>query len=101
MTAFNGWLIRELITRLRQPGMKTARRFVLISGVALAIFLAGAVFYILRQPTEDALETAALKVFAAMGLLIFVLIGLAIFVRKRTRAKWTMQRSRSETDIED
>ena len=89
MTTFNGWLIGALIRRLRQPGMRAQRRFVLITIVALAIFLAGAIFYIFRQPTEDALEMAALKVFAVFGLLIAILICVAIFIRRRTSAKWT------------
>lgn len=91
MTPFNGWLIRALIKRLQQPGMRTARRFVLITSVVLVVFLAGALFYIFRQPTEDALEMAALKVFAVFGVLIVILICAAIFVRKRASARWTMR----------
>jgi hypothetical protein len=93
MTTFNGWIIGALIKRLRQPGMRTARRFVLIKSLVLAIFLVGASFYIFRQPTEDALEMAALKVFAAFGVLIAILICIAVFIRRRTRARWTAQRS--------
>lgn len=91
MTNFNGWLIRALIRRLQQPGMRTQRRFVLFTSLVLLIFLVGALFYIFRQPTEDALEMAALKVFAALGLLIVILIGAALYVRKRTSARWTTQ----------
>lgn len=93
MAISNGWIIRALIQRLQQPGMKVQRRFVLGASLLLAIFLVGAIFYIFRQPTEDALEMAALKTFAALGLLIVILICAAIFVRKRTGAKWTTQQA--------
>ena len=67
--------------------MRVQRRFVLITSLVLAVFLVGAFFYIFRQPTEDALEMAALKTFAALGLLIVIFICLAIFIRKKTGAK--------------
>jgi Na+/proline symporter len=86
---FNAWIIREVAARLRQPGMKTQRRFVLIVALVLALFLCGALLYLFRQPTNDAMESAALKVFAAFGALIAILISLAVLVRKKTAARWT------------
>ena len=91
MPIVNGWIVRALAVRLRQPGMKMQRRFTLIVALILAVFVAGALVYLARQPTEDALENAALKVFAAMGVLIAILITVAVLVRKRTGAAWTTQ----------
>lgn len=71
--------------------MKTQRRFVALAALALALFLAGACVYLFRQPDENALEAAALKVFAAAGVLIAVLVGLAVAVRKRTGPRWTTE----------
>lgn len=68
--------------------MKSQRRFVLIAAVVLALFLCGALLYLFRQPTNDAMESAALKVFAAFGVLIAVLITLAVLVRRKTAARW-------------
>ncbi len=85
----NGWIIRALAARLRQPGMRAQRRFTAAAGLALLLFVAGAVYYLWRQPTEDALERAALRVFAAMGLLIVVCVAAALVVRRKTGASWT------------
>lgn len=81
----NLWLIRALIARLREPGMRAQRRFVAAACLALLLFLAGALTYLLRQPNDAALERAALRVFAAMGALIAVLVVAAVYVRKRRR----------------
>ena len=67
MPIFNGWIIRALAARLRQPGMRPQRRFLAAASLLMALFVTGAVIYLFRQPTEDAMERAALKVFAAMG----------------------------------
>lgn len=87
----NWWIIRALAVRLSQPGMKTQRRFVALVALVLALFLAGACVYLFRQPDENALEAAALKVFAAAGALIAVLICLAVAVRKKTGARWATE----------
>jgi hypothetical protein len=87
----NWWLIRALAVRLSRPDMKTQRRFVALAALVLALFLAGACVYLFRQPDENALEAAALKVFAAAGALVAVLIALAVVVRKRTGARWATE----------
>src|SRR3712207_954847 len=89
MPVFNAWIIRALAVRLREPGMRAQRRFTAAAGLVLASFVVGAAFYLFTRPTEDALESAALRVFAAAGLLIAVLVAAAVVVRKRTGAKWS------------
>ncbi|HWT03061.1 MAG TPA: hypothetical protein VN256_22615 [Pyrinomonadaceae bacterium] len=91
MSGYNNWIIRALVARLRQPGMRTQRRFVAATGLVLALFATGAAIYLFRQPTNDAMERAAIKVFAAMGVLILILIAAAVFIRKRTRASWSQE----------
>ena len=91
MPIANGWIIRALAVRLSRPDMKTQRRFVALVGLLLALFVAAAVVYLFRQPDDDALEAAALKVFAAMGVLIAAIISLAVVVRRRTGARWTTE----------
>jgi hypothetical protein len=91
MPISNGWIIRALAERLRQPGMRTQRRFVVAVGLLLVLFVIGAVIYLFRQPTNDAMEQAALKVFAAMGVLIAIVIAAAVVVRKRTSASWSQE----------
>jgi uncharacterized membrane protein len=88
MPIFNSWLIRALAVRLRQPGMRPQRRFLVVVSVLLVLFLIGAVIYLFRQPTEDAFEQAALKVFAVLGIFIAILIAAAVVVRRRTSAVW-------------
>ena len=87
----NVWLIRALVRRLRQPGMRPQRRFVIAVSFLLILFFIGAVIYLFRQPTDDAMERAALRVFAAMGILIAVVITAAVVVRKRTGASWPQE----------
>lgn len=91
MPIFNGWLIRALILRLRQPGMRPQRLSLLVMFIVLAVFIGGALFYLFQQPTEDALESAALKVFAAMGVLCAFLIFAAVVIRRKTEARWTTE----------
>ncbi|HEX6622773.1 MAG TPA: hypothetical protein VF064_03620 [Pyrinomonadaceae bacterium] len=91
MPIFNGWIIRALAARLRQPGMRPQRRFLAAAGFLMALFVTGAVIYLFRQSTEDAMERAALKVFAAMGVFVALLIGAAVVVRKRTGASWPQE----------
>jgi hypothetical protein len=88
MPIYNGWILRALAARLRQPGMQTQRRFMVVVSFLLALFVVGALFHLFRQPTEDALERAAIQVFAAFGILIAVMIAAAVVVRKRTGANW-------------
>jgi predicted permease len=88
MPIYNLWIIRALIVRLRQPDMRRQRRFVIAASLLMTLFVIGALTYLFRQPTEDAMEQAALRVFAAMGILIAILIGAAVVVRKRTGASW-------------
>lgn len=88
MPISNAWLFRELASRLRQPDMRPQRRFIAAVGLLLALFFVGAVIYLFRQPTEDAMERAALRVFAALGILIAAVIAAAVVFRKRTRARW-------------
>ena len=57
----------------------------------LTFFLVGAAIYLFRQPTEDAMGRAALKVFAVLGILIAILIVAAVVVRKRTNASWSQE----------
>lgn len=90
MTNYHGWIIRALAVRLRQPGMQTQRRFVVAIGIVVAFFVFGALFHLFRQPTEDAMERAAVEVFAVMGVLIAVVIAVAVVVRKRTGASWSV-----------
>jgi uncharacterized membrane protein YozB (DUF420 family) len=68
--------------------MRAQRRFAAAAALALAIFVVGAVTYLFLQPTEDAMEGAAIVVFALMGLLITVVILAAVAVRKTTGARW-------------
>lgn len=91
MPISNGWIIRALAVRLRQPGMRPQGRFMVAVSLIMALFVIGALIYLFRQPTEDAMERAALRVFAVMGLLIAVLIAAAVVVRKRTRVKWSQE----------
>lgn len=100
MPVFNGWIIRALILRLRQPDMKPQRLFMLITATVLSIFVGGASVYLFRQPTEDALESAALKVFAAMGVLCAILISVAVVIRRRTEARWTTEEAMKLTSRE-
>ena len=89
MAGYNNWVIRALAARLRQPGMRPQRRFMMVVVCLTAILFAGALVYLFRQPTEEAMETAAIKVFALAGVFIAVVIGAAIIVRKRTGARWS------------
>jgi cytochrome bd-type quinol oxidase subunit 1 len=89
MPISNGWIIRALAVRLRQPGMRPQRRFMFAVSLLMILFATGAVIYLFRQPTEDAMERAAIKVFALMGILIAIVIAAAVVVRKRTRASWS------------
>jgi len=91
MPIYNLWIIRALIVRLRQPGMRRQRRFVIAASLLMTLFVIGALTYLFRQPTEDAMEQAALKVFAMMGILIAILIGAAVVVRRRTGASWPQE----------
>ena len=89
MPVYDGWIIRALAVRLRQPGMRTQRRFVAAIGLVLALFVIGALFHLFRQPTEGAMERAAVEVFAVMGTLIAVAVAAAVVVRRRTGARWS------------
>ena len=91
MPIYNLWIIRALIVRLRQPDMRRQRHFVIAASLLMTLFVIGALVYLFRQPTEDAMEQAALKVFAVMGILIAILIGAAVVVRKRTGASWPQE----------
>jgi hypothetical protein len=91
MPIYNGWIIRALAVRLRQPGMWLQRRFMVVVSLLMALFVIGAAIYLFRQPTEDAMEQAALKVFAVMGIFIAILIAAAVVVRKRTNAGWSQE----------
>lgn len=89
MPISNGWIIRALAARLRQPGMRPQRRFLVVVSLLMVLFVIGAVIYLFRQPTNDAMERAALHVFALMGIFIIILIAAAMVVRKRTSASWS------------
>ena len=89
MPISNGWIIRVLAARLRQPGMRPQRRFLAVVSLLLALFVTGALVYLFRQPTNDAMEQAALRVFALMGIFIAILIAAAVVIRKRTSATWS------------
>ena len=91
MSMYNGWIIRALAVRLRQPGMRTQRRVVAAIGLGLALFVLGALFHLFRQPTDDAMERAAVEVFALMGILIAVVIAAAVVIRRRTDASWPVE----------
>jgi hypothetical protein len=93
MPIFNGWIIRALAVRLRQPEMGPQRRFLLVVALVLGLFLIGALWYIFQQPTDTdiALERAAIRVFAAMGVLIAIIITAAVIVGKKTKAKWSVE----------
>jgi hypothetical protein len=71
--------------------MRPQRRFLLVVGILMALFVVGALVYLFRQPTDDAMEQAALKVFALMGIFIAILIAAAVIVRKRTGATWSQE----------
>jgi cytochrome bd-type quinol oxidase subunit 2 len=91
MPIFNGWIIRALAVRLRQPGMRLQRRLMVAVSFLMALFLIWALIYIFRQPTEDAMEWAALRVFAVLGIFIAILIAAAVVVRTRTSASWSQE----------
>ena len=91
-------MIRALVARLRQPGMRTQRRFMVAVSLLLTLFLIGALIYLFRQPTDDAMERAALKVFAVAGVLIGGVIAAAVVVRKRTRASWPQEEAFGAAD---
>jgi len=88
---YNSWIIRALAVRLRQPGMRTQRRFVAAVGLGLALFVLGALFHLFRQPTDDAMGRAAIEVFALMGILVAVVIAAAVVIRRRTDASWSVE----------
>jgi hypothetical protein len=92
------WIIRALVARLRQPGMRAQRRLVIIVGSLMALFFIGAMVYLFRQPTEDAFEQAALRVFVVMFVFIAILIAAAIVVRKRTGASWSQEEALEMAD---
>jgi len=71
--------------------MKTQRLYLLVMSIVLAVFVGGALVYLFQQPTEDALERAALKVFAAMGVLCAILTSVAVVIRRKTGARWTTE----------
>jgi hypothetical protein len=71
--------------------MQTQRRFVAAISLTLALFVVGALFHLFRQPTEGAMERAAVEVFAVMGVLIGVVIGAAVVVRRRAGASWSVE----------
>ncbi len=83
------WVIRALMVRLRQPGMCVQRRFLAILGFVLVLFLVAALVHLLKQPTDTAMERAALEVFAAMGVLLGGAMACAIVIRKKTGASWS------------
>lgn len=83
------WVIRALIVRLRQPGMRVQRRFVTILGLVLVLFLVAALVHLLKQPNDTALEHAALEVFAALGVFTGAAIVCAVVIRKKTGASWS------------
>jgi hypothetical protein len=62
-----------------------------VVSILLALFVIWALIYLFRQPTNDAMEQAALKVFALMGIFIAILIVAAVVVRKRTSATWSQE----------
>jgi heme O synthase-like polyprenyltransferase len=101
MPIFNGWIIRALAVRLRQPEMGPQRRFMLVVALVLALFLIGALWYLFQQPDDNALERAAIKVFAAMGVLIALLITAAVIVGKKTKARWTVEEALEMADRKD
>ena len=100
MPIFNGWIVRALAVRLRQPEMGPQRRFLLVVALVLALFLIGALWYLFQQPTntDEALERAAIKVFAAMGVLIALLMVAAVIVGKKTKARWTVEEALEMAD---
>ena len=53
MPIFNGWIIRALAVRLRQPEMGPQRRFLLIVALVLALFLIGALWYLFQRDDVD------------------------------------------------
>ena len=87
----NGWILRALAVRLRQPGMGPQRRFAFVVSVLMALFVIGAGIYLFRQPTDDAMERAAIKVFAVMGIFFAIAIAAAVVVRERTGASWSQE----------
>lgn len=91
MPLFNGWLLRALFVRLRRPEMRMQRRYLALTVLLLVLFLAWAVWYLVQQPTTGDQERAALVVFAAAGGLGAMLMALAVWVRWRTRARWTLE----------
>ena len=86
MPIFNGWIIRAVVLRLRQPDMKVQRRFALILGIALAAFLVGALIYLFQQQTSGDENSAAIIIFAAMGVLITIMMIIAYIIRRKTGA---------------
>jgi type VI protein secretion system component VasK len=91
MYIYNGWIFRALAVRLRQPGMKAQRWFMLGMALVFAAAIAWALVFLFRQETEQALEEAALIVFALFGALIAIALLLAYVVRKKTGARWTTE----------
>lgn len=82
-----GGIVRVLVTLLRRPEMKIQRRFVLITGIVLAIFFVWAVWFLFQQPTPSAEEDAAITIFLVAGVLITVLLIIAVIIRKKTVVK--------------
>ena len=101
MPIFNGWIIRALAVRLREPEMGPQRRFMLVVALVLALFLVGAFWYLFQQPDDNALERAAIKVFAAMGVLIALIITAAVTVGKKTKARWPVGEALEMADRKD
>ena len=88
MPIFDGWIIRAVADRLRQPEMRTQRRFMIMFTVLMVLVVLGSLYYLYIQTTEDAIDQAAVHVLIAMGVMIAILIIGAIVIRKRTNARW-------------
>lgn len=89
MPIHNTWIIRALAARLRQPTVRPQRRFMVAISLLIALFVLGTLIYLFRQPTEDAMERAAIKVFAVMGIFTAIVIAAAVVVRKKTGVSWS------------
>jgi hypothetical protein len=98
MPVSGSWIIRVLAVRLRQPGMRSQRRFMVAVSLLTALLVIVAVIYLFRQPTEEAMERAALKVLLVAGIFITVVVAAAVVVRKRTGASWPQEEALQMAD---
>jgi hypothetical protein len=100
MLYHHAWVVRALIVRLREPGMRLQKRFLALLGLVFVLFLIAALVHLFKQPNDTAMERAALELLAATGVLITVAIACAIIIRKKTGSCWSDEEALKAAGLE-